>query len=72
MDAKELTKKVQDQENRIFKLEKQVEYLTQEYEKQRLLMQDMSIDVKMLTTRQVHISAPKYIGSDGKEVKMYE
>ena len=72
MDARELTKKVTEQDNKIFILEKKVEYLTQELEKQRLIMDDMSIDVKMLTTKQVHIPAPKYIGSDGKEVKMYE
>lgn len=48
MDARELTKKVTEQENRIFVLEKQVEYLTQEFQKQRLILDDMSIDVKML------------------------
>lgn len=48
MDARELTKKVQEQENRIFILEKQVEYLTQEFQKQRLILDDMNIDVKML------------------------
>ena len=51
MDAKELTKKVQDQENRIFKLEKQVDFLTQEYEKQRLLMDDLRIEVQMMQRR---------------------
>jgi len=51
MDARELTKKCIEQENRIFKLEKQVEYLVQEFEKQRLLIDDMKIDVKMLTSR---------------------
>ena len=48
MDARELTKKVQEQENRIFVLEKQVEYLTQEFQKQRLILDDMNIDIKML------------------------
>ena len=48
MDARELTKKVIEQENRIFMLEKQVEYLTQEFKKQRLFIDDMKIDVKML------------------------
>lgn len=48
MDARELTKKVTEQENRIFVLEKQVEYLTQEFQKQRLIIDDMQIDVKML------------------------
>ena len=51
MDARELTKKVIEQENRIFMLEKQVEYLTQEFEKQRLIIDDMKIDVKMLQNR---------------------
>ena len=51
MDARELTKKVQEQENRIFMLEKQVEYLTQEFQKQRLLLDDMKIDVQMLQKR---------------------
>lgn len=51
MDARELTKKVIEQENRIFMLEKQVEYLTQEFEKQRLFIDDMKIDVKMLQSR---------------------
>jgi hypothetical protein len=53
MDARELTKKVTEQDNKIFILEKKVEYLTQELEKQRLIMDDMSIDVKMLTQRRV-------------------
>ena len=51
MDARELTKKVTDQENRIFILEKQVEYLTQEFQKQRLHLDDMRIDVQMLQGR---------------------
>lgn len=51
MDARELTKKVIDQENRIFKLERQVDFLTQEYEKQRLLMDDLRIEVQMMQRR---------------------
>ena len=45
MDAKELTKVVNNQSDKINELEKQVKYLTQELEKQRLLMSDMQIDV---------------------------
>ena len=45
MDAKELTKVVNNQSDKINELEKQVKYLTQELEKQRLLMNDMKIDV---------------------------
>ena len=48
MDARELTKKVTDQENRIFHLEKEVEFLSQELQKQRLLLNDLDIDVHML------------------------
>ncbi len=51
MDAKELTKKVTEQNNKIFVLEKKVEYLTQELDKQRLIMSDMVMDVKMLQRR---------------------
>ena len=45
MDAKELTLVVNNQSDKINELEKQVKYLTQELEKQRLLMDDMKIDV---------------------------
>lgn len=48
MDAKELTKKYNEQHNQIRELTKQVEYLTQELEKQRLILDDMKIDVQML------------------------
>ena len=48
MDAKELTKKYYDLENRYTETKKQVEYLTQEFEKQRLIIEDMKIDLKML------------------------
>ena len=51
MDAKELTKKVIDQENRIFQVEKKCEYLEMEFQKLRLLMDDMKIDVQMLQKR---------------------
>jgi hypothetical protein len=48
MDARELTKEYIDIKDRVIKLERQVSYLTQELEKQRLLMDDMKIDVQML------------------------
>ena len=51
MDARELTKKVQEQESRIYHLEKEVEYLSQELQKQRLLLNDLDIDVHMLQNR---------------------
>lgn len=51
MDARELTKKVTDQENRIYHLEKQVEFLTMELEKLRLLFSDLDMDVHMLQNR---------------------
>ena len=38
MDARELTKKVTDQENRIFVLEKEMAFLREEVQKLRLLM----------------------------------
>lgn len=47
-DAKELTKLMEDTRDRVRVLEKQVEYLTQEFEKQRLLMDDMKVDVQMM------------------------
>lgn len=48
MDAKELTKVVDRQSNTIAELKKQVEYLTQELEHQRIIINDMKIDVQML------------------------
>ena len=50
-DAKELTKLMEDTRDRMRELEKQVEFLTQEFEKQRLLMDDLKIDVKMMQQR---------------------
>ena len=46
MNAVELTKIVVDHMNTIQELERQVKYLTQELEKQRLIMDDMKIDIK--------------------------
>lgn len=51
MDARELTKVVNEYGNKINVLEKQVEYLTQELNKVRLIVNDMQIDVKMLQRR---------------------
>ena len=51
MDARELTKKVTDQENRIFVLEKEMVFLREEVQKLRLLMGDIEIDVKMMQKR---------------------
>lgn len=48
MDARELTKKYIDMSNELFQTKKQVEYLTQEFEKLRLLVEDMKIDVQMI------------------------
>ena len=47
MDAKELTKVVERQANEIYELKKQVEFLTQEVNKQRMLLDDLRIDVQM-------------------------
>lgn len=47
-DARELTKLMEDTRDRVRELEKQVEYLTQELEKQRILMDDMKVDVQMM------------------------
>lgn len=48
MNAKELTKVVNEQSNRIIELEKDMEYLKQEFKKQRMFIDDLKIDVKML------------------------
>lgn len=48
MDAKELTKAYHTQKARISELEKQVRFITDEYEKLRLFVDDLQIDVKML------------------------
>ncbi len=51
MDARELTKMFYQSQDRIIELEKQVSFLMQELEKQRVLMSDLQIDVKMLERR---------------------
>ena len=48
MDARELTKVVNQLTNDMIEIKKEVSYLTQEFEKLRLLVSDLQIDVKML------------------------
>lgn len=48
MDARELTPIVEKNKDRIFLLEKQVENLTQETEKLRMIVNDMKIDLQMM------------------------
>lgn len=48
MDARELTPIVEKNKDEIFLLKKQVEFLTQEFEKQRMIISDMQIDLKMM------------------------
>lgn len=47
-DARELTKQMENTRERLFLAEKEIEYLKQEFEKQRLIISDMQIDMKML------------------------
>lgn len=47
MDAKELTKVVNDHSDRIIKLEKNNKFLEDELSKLRLLIKDLQIDVQM-------------------------
>lgn len=54
MDARELTNKYMDMSNELFQTKKQVEYLTQEFEKLRLLVDDMKIDIKMMEGAKKH------------------
>lgn len=51
-DARELTKQMENTRERLFLAEKEIEYLKQEFEKQRLIISDMQIDVKMLQNMQ--------------------
>lgn len=51
MDARELTPIVEKNKDEIFLLKKQVEFLTQEFEKQRMIINDMQIDLKMMQRR---------------------
>lgn len=49
MDARELTKRCHALENEVMELKKEIKYLTQEMEKQRLKMSDMEMDLKQLS-----------------------
>lgn len=51
MDARELTKIVEKQENLIRELKKRVDYLELELKHQRIIIDDMKIDVQMLQRR---------------------
>ena len=51
MDARELTPIVEKNKDKIFLLERQVEMLTQETQKLRMIIDDMQMDVKMLQGR---------------------
>lgn len=48
MDARELTKMFYQSQDRIIELEKQVDFLTQEAQKLRQMVEDLQIDVKMM------------------------
>lgn len=47
MDARELTKVVNDHSNKIIELEKSKRYLEDELSKLRLLVEDLKVDVAM-------------------------
>lgn len=51
MNAVELTKIVNNQQNRIIELEKEVKYMNQEFEKQRIIVEDLKIDIQMLNRK---------------------
>ena len=51
MDARELTPIVEKNKDRIYLLEKQVELLTEETKKLRMIVDDMKLDIKMLQKR---------------------
>lgn len=48
MDARELTKRYYDILERLEDLKKEVDYIHQEQEKQRMILEDLKIDIKML------------------------
>ena len=48
MDARELTKKMYEQQNITIDHEKRIKYLELEIDRLRLLMNDMQIDLKMM------------------------
>jgi len=49
MDARELTKKYYEMSNKLIDAIKDIEFLKSENEKLRMKLDDMSIDVKMLS-----------------------
>ena len=51
MNAQELTPIVQNNKEDIFLLKKRIEFLDQEVEKLSLILNDVKIDVQMLTRR---------------------
>ena len=51
MNAIELTKMVNEMSNRLIELEHKVNYLENENDKQRLLLNDLKMDVKMMEGR---------------------
>ena len=51
MDARELTEKYHKLNGDVADIAKRLDYLEEEYKKIRMLIQDMSIDVKMLQKR---------------------
>lgn len=51
MDARELTKKLYEQENKLTDYEKRIEYLEQELSKLRLIVGDIKIDMQMMQDR---------------------
>lgn len=49
MDAKELTKAYNDLRNEVIEKSKELDYLTNEVSKLRLLVEDLKVDVAMLS-----------------------
>lgn len=51
MAARELTKEYTRISNELFTTKKQVEYLTEETKKLRMILEDLRLDVKMMQNR---------------------
>lgn len=51
MNAQELTERYYKDHHRLDELEKKVEFLEQEYQKLRMLVDDLKIDVQMIERR---------------------
>lgn len=51
MNAQELTSKWYEDHAKISEQQKQIDYLTQEVEKLRMIVSDMQIDIEMLQRR---------------------